>query len=145
MTNVKVDCALFPACDKTVHNKLQRAHYTSLAFFGEMLTRSAHPGHGFDSLNYRWKEKDVYYTPKWVLGPAMPFIFCIKGNEKRIVERITSVTNQMLLMFLKMMIHIPKKIGEMTRSVKQRSNHTKNYEDFMRVTYSLDVLSIMIL
>ena len=43
---------------------------TSLVLFGKMRTRSAHPGHGFDSLNYRRKEKNVYYTLKWVLGPA---------------------------------------------------------------------------
>ena len=82
MTNVKVDCALLPACAKTVHNKMQRAHFTSLALFGEMMTRSAHPGHGFDSLNYRWKENNLYYTPKWVLGPALPDYILHEGERE---------------------------------------------------------------
>ena len=31
MTNVKrVDCALLPPCAKTVHNKMQRAHFISI-------------------------------------------------------------------------------------------------------------------
>ena len=56
------------------------------------------------------------------------------------------MTNQMLLLFLKMMmIQIPKMLGVMNRRVKQRSNRLKNYEDFMIVTCSLDALSIIML
>ena len=47
------------------------------------------------------------------------------------------MTNQMLLLFMKMMmIEIPKMLGLMTWRVKQRSNRLKNYEDFMIVTCS---------
>ena len=71
MTYVKkVDCALLPHCAKTVHNKMQRAHFISIRWGN---ADSAHPGHCLDPLNYGWKEKTGYY----------------KGNEKRIVKRIT--------------------------------------------------------
>ena len=55
------------------------------------------------------------------------------------------MTNQMLLLLLKMMIQIPKLLGVMTRRVKHRSNRLKNYGDFMILTCSLDALSIIIL
>ena len=56
------------------------------------------------------------------------------------------MTNQMLLLFLKMMmIQIPKMLGVLSRRVKQIYNRLMNYEDFMIVTCSLDALSIIIL
>ena len=93
---------------------------------------SAYPGHGFDPQNYGWKDTNVYYTPDWFLRHALPDYFFMNGNEKSIVYRITRVTNQMLLLFLKMMmIQIPKMLGVMTRRVKLISNRFKNDEDFM--------------
>ena len=58
MTNVKkVDFALLPPWAKTVHNKMQRAHYISIIWGN---ADSAHPGNGLDPLNYGWKEKNGY-------------------------------------------------------------------------------------
>ena len=69
MTNVKkVDCALLPPCAKTIHNKMQRAHFISILWGN---ADSAHPRNGFDPLNYRWKEKNGYNTPDWFLVPAL--------------------------------------------------------------------------
>ena len=65
----KVDCALLPPCAKTVHNKMQREHFISILWGN---ANSAHPGHGLDPLNYRWKENNCYYTPDWLLAPAFP-------------------------------------------------------------------------
>ena len=82
MTNVKKDdCVFLPPYSKTVHNKMQRAHCTSILWGN---ADSAHPGHALDPLNYGWKENNGYYTPDWFLGHTMPdYLFFMKGNEKR--------------------------------------------------------------
>ena len=80
MTNVKkVDCALLPPCAKTVHSKMQWEQFISILWGN---ADSAHPGHGLDSLNYGWKEKNCYYTPDLFLGHALPDYIFRKGNER---------------------------------------------------------------
>lgn len=90
MSNVKkVDCALLPPCAKTVHNKLQRAHFISILWGN---ADSAHPGLGLDPLNYGWKENNGYYTPDWYLGHAMPdYLFQEEEREEDITVNLQSV------------------------------------------------------
>ena len=81
MTNVKkVDFALLPPCAKTVHNKMQRAHFISILWGN---ADSAHPGNGVGSSELRMERKNGYYT--WFFGPALPDYLFMKGNKKRIV------------------------------------------------------------
>ena len=80
MTNVKkIDGALLPPCAKTVHNKMQRAHFISILWGN---ADSAHSGNGLDPLNYGWKEKNGYYTPDWFFRPALPDYFFMKGTRR---------------------------------------------------------------
>ena len=80
MTNVKkFDCALLPPCAKTVHKKMQLAHFISILWGN---ADSAHPRHSLDTLNYRWKEKKSYNTPDWFLGHALPDYIFHEGERE---------------------------------------------------------------
>ncbi|CAL4180456.1 unnamed protein product, partial [Meganyctiphanes norvegica] len=64
----KVDCALLPPCLKTVHKKIQRAHYVSILWGN---ADSPYPGHGLDPVNYGWILRNGYYAPDWFSGPSI--------------------------------------------------------------------------
>ena len=81
MTNVKkVNCAVIPICAKTVHNKMQRAHFISIIWGN---ADSARPGHGlYHLMNHGWKEKNGYYTPDLFLSPALLGYLFLEGEQE---------------------------------------------------------------
>lgn len=85
MTNVKkVDCALLPPCAKTVHKKLQRAHFISVLWGNADLP---HPGNGLDPLQYGWKDKNGCYTPDWFSGPSIPDDLFEEGSDDSVEDQ----------------------------------------------------------
>lgn len=65
----KVDCALLPPCARTLHKKIQRAHFISNVWGN---ADSPYPDQGMNPVDFGWKLNNGFYIPEWFLGPHLP-------------------------------------------------------------------------